>query len=193
MRAKIFFIVSIFIMILVAGCGGQNETAKTANNFCTVTDDSGREITLDKKPARVVTVSASFLEPLHAVGLDVVGRPSSKYEIPEYAKDAAEIGAVYQIDTEKLLACQPDLVIINKGMNERLGDLLTENKINFFVADMKGYDSVKKILRRLHKWRDNLKRALKLFLIWIKKFPILFQNYRRTKSAWQFFTARHKA
>lgn len=144
MRAKIFFIVSIFIMILVAGCGGQNETVQNTNNFCVVKDDSGREISLVEKPARVVTVSTSFLEPLHAVGLDVVGRPNSKYEIPEYAKNAAEIGAVYQIDTEKLLACQPDLVIINKGMNERLGDLLTANKINFFVADMKGYDSVKK-------------------------------------------------
>ena len=141
---KIFSILSILVMILVAGCGAENAAVKPENNFCTVTDDSGREITLAEKPVRVVTVSTSFLEPLHEVGLDVVGRPNSKYEIPEYAKNAAEIGAVFQIDTEKLLACQPDLVIINKGMNERLGDLLTTNKINFFVADMKGYDSVKK-------------------------------------------------
>ena len=146
MNAKIFSILLILLAILITGCGADNAAVKTSNNFCTVTDDSGREISLAAKPARVVTVSASFLEPLHEVGLDVVGRPNSKYEIPEYAKNAAEIGAVYQIDTEKLLACQPDLVIINKGMNERLGDLLTANKINFFVADMKGYDSVKKNL-----------------------------------------------
>lgn len=145
MRTKIFLMISVLILVFCVGCGAENDAAKkTADNFCVVKDDGGREITLAEKPKRVVAVSASFLEPLHEVGLDVVGRPSSKTKVPDFAKDAAEIGAVYQIDSEKLLACQPDLVIINKGMNERLGDLLTENKINFFVADMKNYDSVKK-------------------------------------------------
>lgn len=137
--------ISVLILIFCVGCGAENNAVKkTADNFCVVKDDSDREITFAQKPQRVVAVSASFLEPLHKVGIDVVGRPNTKTKVPEFAKDAAEIGAVYQIDTEKLLACQPDLVIINKGMNEKLGDLLTENKINFFVADMKSYDGVKK-------------------------------------------------
>ena len=89
-------------------------------------------------------LSASFLEPLHAVGGDVVGRPDSKTQMPDYAKDKASVGAVYQIDMEKVLACKPDLVIVNKGMNEKLVPTLEENNIPALVLDMKSYDDVKR-------------------------------------------------
>ena len=145
MKATLLILSAIFFLIMLAGCGNNNATTDGGGeNFCVVTDDSGREVKLSKKPERIVVTSASFLEPLHAVGGKVVGRPTSKTKSPDFAQDAAEIGAVYQIDTEKLLACNPDLVIINKGMNERLADVLNSNKIPFVVVDMKGYDSVKK-------------------------------------------------
>ena len=145
MKATLLILSAIFFLIMLAGCGNDNATSENSGeNFCVVTDDSGREVKLSKKPERIVVTSASFLEPLHAVGGKVVGRPTSKTKSPDFAQDAAEIGAVYQIDTEKLLACNPDLVIINKGMNERLADVLNSNKIPFVVVDMKGYDSVKK-------------------------------------------------
>lgn len=142
---KKFLMLTILMIILaaVAGCG--NETTTTEREiFCVVTDDAGRTVALENKPARIVAVSASFLEPLHEVGGEVVGRPSSKTKTPDFAKDAAEIGPVYQIDTEKLLACQPDLVLLNKGMNEKLSALLDENKIPYVIVDMKTYDNVKK-------------------------------------------------
>ena len=143
---KKFALVAILILIFVmTGCGGEKVAdEKSSSVFCEVTDDAGRKITLEKKPERIVTVSASFLEPLNAVGGKVVGRPSSKTKTPDFAKEAEEIGPVYQIDTEKLLSLSPDLVLINKGMNERLSTILEENKISFAVVDMKTYDNVKK-------------------------------------------------
>ena len=145
MKARALILSAIFFLIMLAGCGNNNATVNSGGeNFCVVTDDSGREVKLVKKPERIAVTSASFLEPLHAVGGEVVGRPSSKTKSPDFAQDAAEIGAVYQIDAEKLLACNPDLVIINKGMNERLGEVLNGNNIPFVIVDMKGYDSVKK-------------------------------------------------
>ena len=135
----------LIISLIFSGCNSASYSVeKNENSFCVVVDDSGREVTLLQKPERIVVTSASFLEPLNAVGGEVVGRPSSKTKLPDFAKDAADIGPVYQIDTEKLLACQPDLVILNKGMNERLAEILNTNSIPFVVADMKGYDSVKK-------------------------------------------------
>ena len=133
--------------MLLAGCG-QEKTPQAANtaNFAVVTDDLGRTVELKEKPARIVVTSASFLEPLEAVGgADlVVGRPDSKTKMPDYAKDIASVGKVYQIDTEKVLACQPDLVIINKGMNEKLVDALEANGIKTLVLDMKSYEDVKR-------------------------------------------------
>ena len=105
------------LALLLTGCGGEQQKAADPSTFVTVTDDLGRQVELKAKPARIVVTSASFLEPLEAVGgADlVVGRPDSKTKMPDYAKDITSVGKVYQIDTEKVLSCQRDLVIINKG------------------------------------------------------------------------------
>ena len=147
MKGYVKIILSIMMMALVlAGCG--QEAAKPADKsvYATLTDDLGRQVELSKKPARIVVTSASFLEPLEAVGgADlVVGRPDSRTKMPEFAKDLPSVGKVYQIDTEKIIACQPDLVIINKGMNEKLVDTLEANGIKALVLDMKSYADVQK-------------------------------------------------
>lgn len=137
-------------LMAFAGCGTQGakeQAASSASVFATIEDDLGREVVLKKKPERIVVTSASFLEPLHKVGGDVVGRPDSKTQMPDYAKDKASVGKVYQIDTEKVLACEPDLVIINKGMNEKLVDTLEASGIKTLVVDSKSYENVKHMVQ----------------------------------------------
>ena len=135
------------LLLLTAGCGGK-PAAPAADGgkstaFAVIRDDMGREVTLEKKPERIVPVSVSFLEPLHAVGGDFVARPDARMGMPDFAKDKPSIGRVYQIDLEKVLACTPDLVILNKGMNEKLIEPLTANGIPVLVVDMKNYEDVK--------------------------------------------------
>ena len=143
------------LLLVFAGCGGapQNASSSAATSssssatFATITDAMGRTVVLEKKPERIVVTSASFLEPLHEVGGDVVGRPDSKTQMPDYAKEKASVGKVYQIDLEKVLACEPDLVIINKGMNEKLVGSLEESGVKTIVVDMKSYDDVKQMVQ----------------------------------------------
>ena len=142
-------ILCAFALVAAIGCGGGAPAEKkpeTAAAFATIKDDLGREVTLAKKPERIVVTSASFLEPLHAVGGDVVGRPDSK-TLPAWAKEKTSIGRVYNVDLEKLLSCAPDLVIANKGMNEKLLESLEINKIPTLVVDMKNYEEVKNEVR----------------------------------------------
>ena len=83
------------MLLVFAGCGGapqgasSSSSASSSATFATIDDAMGRTVTLDKKPERIVVTSASFLEPLHEVGGDVVGRPDSKTQMPDYAKDKA--------------------------------------------------------------------------------------------------------
>ncbi|MBO6209184.1 MAG: ABC transporter substrate-binding protein, partial [Schwartzia sp.] len=153
MKSTLRFLTAIFCIFALAatlGCGGggtpPEQKKENATAFATIKDDLGREVTLAKKPERIVVTSASFLEPLHAVGGDVVGRPDSK-STPDWAKDRTSIGRVYNVDLEKLLACAPDLVIANKGMNEKLLQPLEINKIPCVVVDMKNYEEVKNEVR----------------------------------------------
>ena len=136
--------------LALSGCGSTQQAASSSDApFATIHDALGRDVELAKKPSRIVVTSASFLEPLHEVGGDVVGRPDSKTKMPAYAKDKASVGKVYQIDLEKVLACEPDLVILNKGMNEKLVSPLEQNGIKTLVLDMKSYDDVKAEVRAL--------------------------------------------
>lgn len=138
-------------VFLLGGCGTEKNPAPVEVNqaqiFTTITDDAGRTVTLAQKPTRIVVTSAGFLEPLNAVGGVIVGRPESKNQMPAWAKDLPSVGAVYQIDMERLLACAPDLVIVNKGMNEKLLPVLEENKIPALVVEMKTYDDFKRGLK----------------------------------------------
>ena len=140
---KILFI--LFMVIFLAGCGGEKISVEVPD-----------------KPERIVVTSASFLEPLHAVGGNIVGRPDSKNNMPDWAKNIQSIGAVYQVDVEKILACAPDLVIINKGMNEKLVDVLAENKIPALILEMKTYDEVKTELKHFGKMTGNIDTADKI-------------------------------
>ena len=137
--------------LLVSGCGTEKISAPAEVSqtkiFAEVTDDIGRKVSIVNKPERIVVTSAGFLEPLHAVSCPVVGRPDSKNQMPDWAKDLPSVGQVYQIDTERLISCAPDLVIINKGMNEKLLPVLDENKISALVIEMKTYDDVKRGLK----------------------------------------------
>ena len=148
---KRFFFIICAACLLISGCGGEkiSEPVEVEQQkiFAEITDDADRKIILQSKPTRIVVTSASFLEPLNAVGGVIVGRPDSKNKMPDWAKDLPSIGAVYQIDMERLLSCAPDLVIVNKGMNEKLLPVLEENKIPALVVELKTYDDVKRGLR----------------------------------------------
>ncbi len=137
--------------LLLTGCGTEKNPPpvemEQAQVFATIDDDAGRKVILQQKPTRIVVTSAGFLEPLHAVGGVIVGRPDSKNKMPDWAKDLSSVGAVYQIDVERLLAYAPDLVIVNKGMNEKLLPVLEENKIPALVVELKTYDDVKRGLK----------------------------------------------
>ena len=148
MGIKKRFLAALFCLLLalaLSGCGSeQGASSSSGQVFAKVHDDLGREVIFEKKPERIVVTSASFLEPLHEVGGEVVGRPDSRTKMPDYAKDKASVGKVYQIDVEKVLSCEPDLVIINKGMNEKLVDTLEASGIKTLVVDMKSYADVKR-------------------------------------------------
>lgn len=142
----LLYAVLFMLGILSAGCG-KSPAAGVDGTYLTLTDDNGRQVSLSKKPERIVALSASFLEPLQAVGANVVGRPSSQTGVPEGAQSIEEVGAVYQINIEKVVALQPDLVIAYKGMNDKFVPILESNHIPVIVVDMKTYEGVKEKIR----------------------------------------------
>jgi iron complex transport system substrate-binding protein len=78
----------------------------------TVTDDAGNELTLDAAPARIVSLAPSSTEIVCA--LDACDRLVGVTDFDDYPPEVADIDDVVinaQVDVERVVAAEPDLVI----------------------------------------------------------------------------------
>ena len=155
MKVRVFVLAALLLALLVfmAGCGSapaaQKEQSGSGFSF---QDDTGRTLALAKKPTRIVVLTPSLLEPLYAVGGQAVGRAASRLgDIPEAAKGLPEVGFVYQINSEAVLALSPDLVLGFQGMHENLIPLFQNAGVPVALLRLKGYEDLLRNIRLLGK------------------------------------------
>lgn len=148
MKRKCMVLVCILsiMSVLFTGCASQSQeksAAKPAGTYLQMTDDAGRVVTLAKKPQRIVVLSTSFLDVLYGVGGKAVGRPSSKTPLAfPAAQEASEVGFIYNINNEQVIALQPDLVIGFEGINDKIVPILESSNIPVMMLKMKTYDDI---------------------------------------------------
>lgn len=139
----------------LSGCTPQNaatgsKTAQEANGaYLSVTDDLGRQVTLAQKPQRVVVLSTSLLNFAAAVDGDLAGRATVKSEdasVPEKYQSVPEVGPVYNVSAEKIIALKPDLVLASSVQHQKLIPQLEENHIPVIALNLKTFDDVKRAL-----------------------------------------------
>lgn len=84
-----------------------------------VTDQMGRRVELAGTPRRIVSLVPSQSELLHYLGLrdEVVGITKFCIHPPEWFRSKPRVGGTKQLDIQKILDLQPDLVIANKEEN----------------------------------------------------------------------------
>lgn len=163
---KSFFVILLLLLaaaITVAGCG-QKPAAEQNVVSCgiAVTDDNGRTVTLKGVPHRIVPLSASFLEPLAELDGKLAARVAAKTGICEKYNALPEVGNVYNVNIEKVIAAQPDLVICYKGMNDKFVHNFEENNIPVIVLEMRTYGQVKNTVNVLGKITGNEVKTEKL-------------------------------
>lgn len=154
MKKILFLVLSMLMLCLISGCSinGPSLTGDTIK----IIDDNNRTVQLKKAPKRVVVLSPSFLELIEAVDGTVVGRAKTQLgKVPDFAKDAAEVGYIFNINVEKIIELRPDVVIAYKGMHERYLPTLESNNIPSVVLSLKSYDDVKHSLITLGKIMNN--------------------------------------
>lgn len=143
---------SVFLLCLyISGCCMLTKE-NGSNSVTKITDDNQRIVTLKKVPQRIVVLSPSFLELVQAVDGKVVGRAKTQLgKVPDFAKDAEEVGYIFNINVEKIIELKPDVVIAYKGMHERYLHTLESNNIPVVVLSLKSYEDVKHSLLVLGK------------------------------------------
>lgn len=113
-------------LLFLTGCGGEegsvedespiegNETAEPAetNGIVTVTDQMGREVTIERIPQRIISLSPSNTEVAFALGLGerIVG-VTEYCNYPPEALEKDIVGGFSTPSIEKIIELEPDLIL----------------------------------------------------------------------------------
>lgn len=112
----------------------------------TVTDDVGKEVTLTEYPDKIISLAPGNTEILFTLDLDeeLVGVDNfSNY--PKEAESIEKIGDAFDLNMEKIIELEPDLILTLKGMEEAVKEFenfgiavytLDANKIENVLEDI---------------------------------------------------------
>ncbi len=133
-RLSIFIALLSLLVSVVASCQPQFQPG-------TFTDDTGRGVTIDEIPQRIVSFGPSITEILFALGLGerVVG-VSDFCDYPEAVESKPKVGNAFSPSIEKIGELEPDLVLTVK--HEQLNRELDALGIKFMVLDPKDIDGI---------------------------------------------------
>lgn len=165
MKKLVSLLLTVVFMFSVAGCGSNaqssssavsessgsqsvsSQSTETAEDLqtsypVTVTDQAGREVTIEKEPEKVVSgyyISTSLLIALgqesKIVGIEAKAdeRPIYKLSAPELI-ELPNVGSAKQFDLEGCAALEPDLVILPLKLSDA-ADTLTDLGIDVLLVN----------------------------------------------------------
>ncbi len=127
----------LFLVLLnVSGCAPPLEKRPP---LYTVTDDTGRTVSLYEKPVRIVSVSYGIdeilLEMTDSSRIRALSRYAGDGDITFVTKEERDlIGHTAEPNAESILAERPDLVFLNAGTGREVIDTLTDMGIPVYVS-----------------------------------------------------------
>lgn len=161
------------VVLLFAACGGPQQQAATTD---TVTDDYGRTVVVPAAPQRVVSLSPAVTEIMFALGAGdlLVGR-TDFCVYPDAAGDIPSIGGISNLNVERILSMQPDLIISGSMVGKKFTDQFDQMGTPMVCVIEKPkfealYDNIKAIGRLVGKEKeadsliDNLKLRMESLL-----------------------------
>jgi iron complex transport system substrate-binding protein len=110
-----------------------------------LTDALGRRVTVDEKPARVVSLSPAVTEILFAVGAGPQVAGVTEYcNYPPEAAARAKVGGFsgITVNVEQIALLKSDLVILSGDMHQRIIELLDRLRLKSFAVEPRNFDGV---------------------------------------------------
>lgn len=101
-------------------------------------DQTGRKISIDKTPSRIISLVPSQTEMLFDLGLteEVIGITKFCVHPPEWFQTKTKVGGTKQIKMEIIHQLQPDFIIANKEENVKEQIAALENNYPVWVSDV---------------------------------------------------------
>lgn len=165
MKKLYFLFFSLLLTVgILAGCGSNNEAKEEDNGGqtaqqaetgfpLTITDATGEKVTIEKEPERIVSIMPSNTEVAFALGVGekIIGVITWD-NYPEEVADIEKVGD-QNIDIEKIIALNPDLVLGHashatnsaEGLQQLKDAGITVVLINEATSFQQAYESIEMI------------------------------------------------
>jgi len=100
----------------------------------TVTDSDGKEVIIDSKPMKIISMAPNITEMIYKLGLEskLIGR-TNYCDYPEAVANIEMVGSLREPDIEKIISLEPDIVIASTHFNEESEKQLTDLGVKVIV------------------------------------------------------------
>lgn len=156
-----FGLIFMMVLTLVIGCTPKEEpkineespmiSEKKIDIYpMEIEDGFGNKVTIEKQPTRIISLAPSHTEILFALGLndEIVG-VTTYCNYPEEAKAKERVGDAFNLNLEKILELDPDLVIQYGPGKEDVNNRLTESGIAVLSYLPESVDEVISLIEEL--------------------------------------------
>ncbi|WP_310605592.1 heme ABC transporter substrate-binding protein IsdE [Anaerosporobacter sp.] len=158
----------VAMSVLAAGCGKKESnnqdvvtnaskvveetTEKEEMVEVAETKEKDSEVKESSKPVteeRVVASSVAVVQILDALGVPMIGVPTSSYELPESVADAARIGSPMSPDMEVVASLEPTVVVSVDSLSEDLKTQFETLNIDSEFVNLSSYVGLKESINSL--------------------------------------------
>ena len=147
----LLFLALALMLAALTGCGSKTSSSTSPSTSpITVTDDSGKSVTLKAPAKRIVSLAPANTEIAFALGAgDKMVGGTTYDDYPAAAKSLPKIGDFNNPNVEKVVDQAPDLVLASGGIQAVLRNKFEKLGIPVFVVDPQTLDQVMADLTKL--------------------------------------------
>ncbi|AVQ38791.1 ABC transporter substrate-binding protein [Clostridium botulinum] len=143
LKRRVSVIICIMLAFMLVSCNLKKGENKEEQKNIKITDSYGKELTFDKAPERIVSLSPGATETIYALNKEntLVGR-SDFDDYPAAVSNVKSVGGVKDPSIEKITELKPDLVIggahFSKDTVKKLEDLGIKVAVLYGAEDLDG-------------------------------------------------------
>lgn len=144
------FLAALLAVLWCGPCGAVSAQPAVAGGV-SVTDDAGRQLHLPAPATRVISLAPALTELVFAAGAGARLAGAVEYsDYPPAARDLPRVGDALALQTERILALKPDLILAwKRGNNPRQLERLADLGVPIYYHDVERLEDIATTLERL--------------------------------------------
>ena len=152
--AKVLAALLCLLWLTACGAGPDAPAGSAASadwDPVVITDDLGRQVTLEAPPRRVAVLMASFAETWLLAGGELIAAPKDAWEDfdLELPDTVVDLGSYMKISPEALFDLEPDLIIASANTKSQveMKETLERARVDVLYFDVNGFEDYLRMLK----------------------------------------------